>query len=91
MNYREDSTYKALEKIIENAGIAIKYEKVHDDIIDGEIWARADKDLGAIQMPNDGNAFPDIETACRILGHEMAHLMTGIESVDGEPALREIN
>lgn len=91
MNYREDVVYMALEKIIKNAGVKIIYGEVHNDPIDGAIWARSDFDGKMILMPEDGEAFPDANTACKILGHEMGHLMTGLESVDGEPALREIN
>ena len=88
--YREDVTYQTLEQIIESAGVSVRYGTVHSDPIDGEIWARSDIDAKLILMP-DRDVFPDIETACRILGHEMGHIMTGLDSVDGDPALREIN
>ena len=76
---------------IQNAGVTIQYGKVHDDIIDGAILARSETDCQTILMPDNGDAFPDIETACRILGHEMGHIMTGLQSVDGNPVLREVN
>lgn len=90
MSYRESEVYQALERIIENAGVSIKYAAVHDDPIDGEIWARSDIYAKKIIMP-DKDVFPDEETACRVLGHEMGHIMTGLESIDGDPAIREIN
>lgn len=90
MSYRESEVYQALERIIENAGVSIKYAAVHDDPIDGEIWARSDIYAKKIIMP-DKDVFSDEETACRILGHEMGHIMTGLESIDGDPAIREIN
>ena len=91
MNYRIDEVYKTLEKIIRDAGVEITYQNVHDDCIDGEIWARSDIESRIIMMPEDGDAFPDIETACRILGHEMWHIMTELESFDGMPSIREVN
>ena len=91
MNYRNDAVYMSLVKIIEAAGITIQYGKVHDDSIDGEIWARADSQSRVILMPDDGAAFPDAETACIILGHEMAHILTGLESIDYNPPIRQIN
>ena len=89
-NYRENEVYQTLEKIIERAGISITYEKVHDDSIDGEIWARNDG-VNSIMMPEEADSFPDEETACRVLGHEMGHIMTGLHSIDGWPTVREIN
>ena len=77
--YRDDAIYKALEKIITDAGIKIVYTKVPDDPIDGAIWARTDID--SIMMP-DTEEFPDEETACLILGHEMGHILSGVDSPD---------
>lgn len=91
MEYREGEVYQVLERIIKNAGVTIRYTAVHDDPIDGEIWARSDIESMSILMPDDGEAFPDEGTACQILGHEMGHIMTGLESVDYDPAIREIN
>lgn len=90
MDYREDETYKELEKIIGAAGVKIQYCDVPDDSIDGAIWARSDIDGNIIIMPNDGKAFPDSETACNILGHEMGHILSGLESVD-QKTERRIN
>lgn len=91
MDYREGIVYQVLERIIKNAGVTIKYDKVHDDSIDGEIWARSDIESKSILMPDDEEAFPDEAMACQILGHEMGHIMTGLESVDYDPTIREIN
>lgn len=88
MNYRDGEVYKVLETIITNAGVKIIYEHVHDDPIDGAIWARADID--SIMMPVEGDAFPDEETAMLILGHEMGHILTGNDSPD-EPITRRRN
>ena len=90
MNYRDGIIYKALEKIITNAGVKIVYEEVHNDIIDGEIWARADYESNMIMMPDAPDAFPDEEKACLILGHEMGHILSRLDSVD-DPKERERN
>lgn len=89
MGYREDPIYKALEKIIVSAGVKIEYRKVPDDGIDGAIWARSDSDAMKIIMP-DTEEFPNTETACLILGHEMGHILTGLESPD-DPIERRKN
>lgn len=90
MNYRDGEMYKALETIITNAGVKIIYEHVHDDSIDGAIWARADIDGNCIMMPVEGDAFPNEETATLILGHEMGHILTRNDSPD-EPITRRRN
>lgn len=90
MDYRTDPTYQALEKIIQDAGVKITYETVPDDSIDGEIWARSDIDTDSIMMPEAGDAFPDAETACVILGHEMGHILSRLDSPD-DPAQRRQN
>lgn len=82
LSYREDLTYQALERIITQAGVKVEYMPVPDDHIDGAIWARADQEARKIMMPDDGNAFPDEETACLILGHEMGHILSGLDSPD---------
>lgn len=82
MDYKEGMVYKTLEKIITSAGVQIIYDEVPDDSIDGAIWARSDYDSNQIMMPNDGEAFPDEITACCILGHEMGHIITGLDSTD---------
>ena len=51
MSYRESEVYQALERIIENAGVTIQYSAVHEDPIDGEIWARSDIESRSILMP----------------------------------------
>ena len=81
MRYRNDETYKALEKIITAAGVNIVYQEVPDDCIDGAIWARCDDEGMSIMMP-DKDVFPDDETACLILGHEMGHILSGLDSPD---------
>ena len=90
MNWKLDPVYKTLEGIAQDAGIRIQYQTVTDDRIDGEIWARADCNLNAIMMPADESAFPDTETACLILGHEIGHILSTLESTD-EPAERRKN
>ena len=90
MEYRNDPQYKALEKLCEMAGYNITYATVPDDSIDGEIWARSDRDSRTILMPIDETEFENGEQASRILGHEMAHIITGLDSPD-EPELREHN
>lgn len=87
--YRKNPVYQTLEKIINDAGVRIIYQNVPDDSIDGEIWARSDHDGMSIMMP-DEDTFPDVETACLILGHEMGHILTGLDSPD-EPVQRRIN
>lgn len=82
MEYREGMIYKTLEKIITNAGVQIIYDEVPDDSIDGAIWARSDYESNQIMMPDDGEAFPDEVTACCILGHEMGHIITRLDSSD---------
>ena len=84
MSYRDDATYKTLEKMCHDAGIKIVYQPVPDDSIDGEIWARADCDSCRIMMP-DSDCFDSDERACLILGHEMAHILTGADSPDVLP------
>lgn len=88
MDYRQGQVYRTLEGIIENAGIKVEYGLVPDDAIDGAIWARADADR--IMMPLNGDAFPDEETACVILGHEAGHILSRLDSVDA-PAERRKN
>lgn len=88
--YRMDPTYQALEKIIQDAGIKITYRPIEDDPIDGEIWARTDADGQEIAMPIEDDAFPDEETACLILGHEMGHILSGLNSPD-DPEERRKN
>lgn len=89
MSYRDDEYYIALEKLIQSAGVSVEYGKVPDDSIDGEIWARADPDSMQILMP-DEDVFPDAATACKTLGHEMGHIITRVDSVDGDPVRRTI-
>lgn len=85
--YRTDRLYKTLSEMIEDAGVKILYQKVPDDSIDGEILARAD--YKSIMMP-DEDVFPDAWTATWVLGHEMAHILTGADSPD-DPKKREKN
>ena len=80
--YTKGFTYQALERLIESAGVKIMYEEVPDDHIDGAIWARSDLDMNAIMMPDSDDAFPDEQTACMILGHEMGHILTRLDSPD---------
>lgn len=85
--YRKDLVYIELERLIEDAGVHITYKKVHDDPIDGAIWARSDYD--AIMMP-DTDEFPDAQTACLVLGHEMGHILSRLDSPD-DPVERRRN
>lgn len=82
MNYRTGLIYQMLEKIITDAGIRIIYQEVPADSIDGEIWARADYDNNTIMMPESPDSFPNEETACLILGHEMGHILSRLDSTD---------
>ena len=90
MPWRDDETYKELEQLILKAAVRIKYEQVPGDSIDGAIWARSDSCTRTIMMPAEDDAFPDAETACLILGHEMGHILTGLDSPD-YPADRRRN
>lgn len=80
--YAEDAVYKILSDWIESAGVRIIYQSVPDDPLDGEIWARSD--YNSIMMPVEDDAFPDAWKAACILGHEMAHILTGLDSPDDE-------
>ena len=90
MNYKKGEVSQILEEIITNAGVKIKYAEVHDDIVEGAIWARSDPDSNQILMPDDPEAFPDEDTACLILGHEMGHIITRNDS-PYDPILRQRN
>ena len=81
MSYRDNSVYQELENIIEAAGVKITYTKVKDDSIDGAILARSDDEGMQIIMP-DGDVFSNPDEACFILGHEMGHILTGLDSPD---------
>lgn len=81
MGYRDNRHYMELENLIKMAGVKVIYDEVFDDHIDGEIWARADIDGLQIMMP-DTEDFSDPETACLVLGHEMGHILSGLESSD---------
>ena len=87
--YRNNPTYIALETLIRQSGVSIKYSDVYDDPIDGAIWARADYEGRMIMMP-DTDEFPDAQTATLILGHEMGHILSGLDSPD-DPIQRRIN
>lgn len=82
--YRDDLAYKALEKLCLDAGVRIVYQPVPDDCIDGEIWARSNGQGREITMP-DTDCFDTVEMAGLILGHEMAHIITGVDSPDIVP------
>lgn len=90
MEYRNYPVYAALERLIESAGVTITYQEVPDDSIDGAIWARSDPESKEIMMPDADDAFPDEDTACLILGHEMGHILTGVDSPDA-PDERRMN
>ena len=90
MPWKSDPVYKTLEGIAQAAGIRIQYQSVPDDRIDGAIWARSDADSLSIMMPEDERAFPNAETACLILGHEIGHILSALDSPD-EPAERRKN
>lgn len=76
-NYRDDVTYKTLERIIQDAGVIVRYEDVPDNI-----YARTRDSL--ISMPREADM--DAITACIVLGHEMAHILTGLYTADDEPS-----
>lgn len=82
MTYRNYPIYAALEKLIESAGVTVTYQEVPDDPIRGAIWARSDYHMNMIMMPDADDAFPDEDTACMILGHEMGHILMRIDSSD---------
>ena len=79
--YREDLVYHALENLCNTAGVKVMYESVPDVSIDGEIWARADCEGRMIMMP-DSDCFDSAARATLILGHEMGHILTGVDSTD---------
>jgi len=81
MLYKNYPVYIALKKLIESAGVRVVYQEVPDDHIDGAIWARTDINSQTIMMP-DSDDFPDFDTACLILGHEMGHILTRVDSPD---------
>ena len=89
MEWRNDPVYQTLEAIASNAGIRIVYQCVPDDAIDGAIWARSDG-YGSVMMPDNDDAFDDAETACLVLGHEIGHILAGVDSPD-QPAERRKN
>ena len=82
--YTKDAVYKTLSEWIESAGVKIIYCSVPSDCIDGEIWARADRDSRCIMMPVENDAFPDSWAAACVLGHEMGHILTGLDRPDDE-------
>lgn len=90
MEYRNNEIYIKLEQIIESAGVTIEYGIVPNDSIDGNIWARSDERAMKIIMPTE-DVFSDEVTACRILGHEFAHILGRIPSVDYDPVRREVD
>ena len=90
MGYRDNLIYTVLEELVKAAGVNIIYQEVPNDQIDGEIWARADYNMNAIMMPDADDAFPDDDTACLILGHEMGHIMMRVDSPD-DPSERRMN
>ena len=76
MDYKDDPTYKALARLASEAGMRIDYVDLSDDLL-----ARTRDRV--IQMPKDGDAFgDDFEYACMVLGHEMCHEITGLDSSD---------
>ena len=81
MSYRNNDTYKALENIIQAAGVEIVYKDIPDDCIKGECWARTDSEGMRIEMPAN-DVFDSEEQACAILGHEMGHILTELDSSD---------
>ena len=87
--YKNDPTYIALEALLRKSGVTIRYSHVFDDSIDGAIWARSDCEARTIIMP-DTDEFPDSQTATLILGHEMGHILSGLDSPD-DPVQRRIN
>ena len=82
--YRHDPVYAVLERLCTEAGIRIVYKSIPDDSISGEIWARTDSQGQSIEMP-DQDCFDCDEMASLILGHEMAHIITGLDTVDYLP------
>ena len=86
MNYREDKTYKALEKIITDAGVAIKYKEIPDDPLYGSCHARSDQQGLCIEMPEDSEHFgDDMYYASYVLGHEMGHILSDLSDDDYMP------
>lgn len=80
-SYRDDLVYRALEDLCIKAGVKIVYESVPNDSIDGKIWARAGCESMMIMMP-DSDCFDSAERATLILGHELGHILTGVDSPD---------
>lgn len=73
MSYRDNAIYKALEKILQNAGIKIDYADIPGDIYGGTHA----EDL-YIQMPEDPEAYQEHseEYAAMVLGHEAGHILS---------------
>lgn len=90
MKYRNYQVYQTLERMVRAAGVDVIYQEVSDDRIDGEIWARSDIGGRMIMMPDSDDAFPEEDTACLILGHEMGHILSELDSPD-DPATRRLN
>lgn len=79
--YRDDPTYTILESLCIRAGVEVKYTIIPDDQIDGTLWARSNDQQKVIEMP-DTDCFDSPEKAAIILGHEMAHILAGVDSSD---------
>ena len=76
-DYRDDGVYKIMVLMATEAGMKVTYT---DDMPE-DIHARQ-RD-GNIQMPTDPEAFPDDgETASIILGHEIGHYISDLETDD---------
>jgi hypothetical protein len=89
MDYRQGKIYATLERIIQDAGITVRYCNIPNDSIWGACLARSSDQDECIEMPDNGDAFQDEISACLVLGHEMGHLLTGQGNSD-EPDKRYI-
>lgn len=76
MRYTEHPAYIILENLVKSAGIKIEYVK---DIPDYD-YARSKDDI--IQMPFTDDAFESVDHACMVLGHEVGHILSGLETED---------
>ena len=100
MDYRDDRIYQQLHELIRMAGVNITYDVIPQEPEEcvsamAYIMREESREHGTIIMPIDGEAFPDADTACIALGHEMGHILAQISGSDcdteGLRKIREIN
>lgn len=72
---------KLSKTFVNRQGVSVRYTTVLNDQLDGELWARSSGQNLAIEMP-DSDCFEQQEQAILVLGHELAHLVSRIDSSD---------